>query len=93
MPAPLTALKGIGPTTVAWLEAVGLGDEASLRAAGAVEAFRRLKAAFPNKVSWNALYALHAALAGVHWNVFPAEVKRQMREEVLARGPLPGLRP
>lgn len=49
---PLTALRSIGPTTVARLEAVGLG---------------------------------------VHWLSFPESVREQMRAEVLARGPLPGL--
>jgi len=85
--ASLTALKNLGPRTAGWLTEVGVADAQALRRLGAPEAFRRLRATFP-QVSWLALYALHGALADVHWNTFPAAVKRQMRNAV--PGEVPG---
>lgn len=79
---PPEPLMNLGPTTRARLAAVGVPDAASLRRIGAAEAYRRLKAHLPNRVSLNALYALHAALDGVHWNTYPEDVKAQMRAEV-----------
>jgi hypothetical protein len=69
---------------------VGISDEATLRAVGPVEAFRRVQAAYPRQVSWVLLYALHGALARTHWNAFPPELKAQMRAKVAQadeRGP------
>lgn len=80
-------LLNLGERTAAWLHAVGIPDVGTLRTLGAVEAYRRLKAAFPRQVSWVALYALHGALSHTHWNDFPPEVKAQMRQEVSALGP------
>lgn len=86
---PFAPLKNIGPTTRAWLVDVGVPDATTLQRLGAVEVYRRLKAQLPSRVSLNALYALHAALDGVHWNTYPDDVKAQMRAEVEAVGTLP----
>jgi hypothetical protein len=43
----LTDLLNIGPATAADLALVGIRDEARLREAGAIEAYRRLKALKP----------------------------------------------
>ncbi|WP_216673666.1 TfoX/Sxy family protein, partial [Pyxidicoccus fallax] len=72
-------LLNLGERTSERLRAVGIPDEATLRAVGATDAYRRLKAAFPEQVSAVALYALHGALTNTHWNDFPPEVKAQMR--------------
>lgn len=77
-------LLNLGERSSEWLRAVGIPDADTLRAVGAVEAYRRLKAAFPRQVSWVALYAIHGALTNTHWNDFPPEVKAQMRDEVTA---------
>ncbi|MCP3136820.1 TfoX/Sxy family DNA transformation protein [Pyxidicoccus xibeiensis] len=73
------SLLNLGTRTSERLRTVGIADEATLRAVGATEAYRRLKAAFPRQVSAVALYALHGALTNTHWNDFPPEVKAQMR--------------
>jgi DNA transformation protein len=87
-PGETTRLLNLGERSSEWLRAVGIADAATLRAVGAVEAFRRVKAAFPRHASWLLLYALHGALTNTHWNAFPPEVKAQMREEVLSQGAL-----
>ncbi|MBZ4421555.1 TfoX/Sxy family protein [Myxococcus sp. RHSTA-1-4] len=80
-------LLNLGERTSERLHAVGITDEAMLRAVGATEAYRRLKAAFPKDVSAVALYALHGALTNTHWNDFPPEVKAQMRARAEDSGP------
>ena len=49
--------------------------------AGAVEAFKQLKARHSN-VSILALYAMEAALWGLHWNKLPPELKDSLHEQV-----------
>jgi DNA transformation protein len=85
-PPPVARLLNLGEKSSAWLASVGISEEASLRALGAAEAFRRVKATFPRQVSWVLLYALHGALTRTHWNEFPPEVKAQMRAEVAHGG-------
>jgi DNA transformation protein len=85
--SPSTAqLLNLGERTSERLRAVGIPDEPTLRAVGATEAWRRLKAAFPRQVTAVALYALHGALTGTHWNDFPPEVKAQMLARVSDAG-------
>ena len=61
---PISALPNLGPKTAEWLAAVGITTEAELRAIGPVAAWRRLKAAQPDVITVNALYALHGAVTG-----------------------------
>ncbi len=89
-PAPVASstarLLNLGERTSERLRAAGIPDEATLRAVGATEAYRRLKAAFPRQVTAVALYALHGALTNIHWNDFPPEVKAQMIARVSDAG-------
>lgn len=80
MPAssPIASLRGIGPKTAAWLVAAGIETEAALRALGAVEAYRKLKANEPHRVSLNALWGLHAALEGIPWTAVDAGAKQRL---------------
>ena len=51
-------MRNIGPKSKQWLASIGvhtLDDVASL---GVVETYKRVKAAYPEKVSLNLLYAL-----------------------------------
>lgn len=82
-PSPIS-LPGIGPKTTAWLADIGVHDVDSLRAVGAVEAYRRLRMASPQRVSLNALWALHAALLGVPWTSINAATKRQLLDRLNA---------
>jgi DNA transformation protein len=85
-PSPTARLLNLGERTSEWLRAVGIPDEATLRAVGATEAYRRIKAAFPRRVSAIALYALHGALTNTHWNEFPPQVKARMLAQAEAPG-------
>lgn len=88
----LADLPGLGPRSEAWLAEIGISTVAELKAVGAVAAYRRLKHWNPRLVSLNALYALHAALNGLHWRAVDAETKARLRAEArqgeLLAGPL-----
>ena len=60
----LTTLKNVGPKTIGWLQVVGIESVEDLEDMGAAEAYIRLKTAFPDKVTLNALWGLQGALAG-----------------------------
>ncbi len=75
------ALPGLGPKSSQWLAEVGIATVDELRAVGAVAAYRRLKHWNPRLVSVNALYALHAALNGLHWRAVDDGTKARLRAE------------
>jgi hypothetical protein len=70
-----TQLRNIGPKSAAWLRQVGLRSAEDLVAAGAVQAFLKVKRA-GFKPSLNLLYALEGALLDCHWHDVP-ELRRQ----------------
>ena len=78
---PVSALPNLGPKSVLWLAEVGITSVGELREVGAVAAYRRLKHWNPRLVGLNALYAMHAALEGVHWRAVDAETKARLRSE------------
>lgn len=75
----LIRLKNIGPATARQLREVGIEDAAALRRRGALDAYRRLKHAFPREVSLTMLYALEGALRNCHWNHLPPAVKERLQ--------------
>ena len=74
--APAIKMRNIGPKSAAWLRQVGLRTREDIAAAGAVEAFMRVKRA-GFRPSLNLLYALEGALADCHWQEVP-EARRQL---------------
>jgi len=78
----LRPIKNIGPKTSAWLHEIGIHTFEEIEALGAVEVYKRLKAAFPHKVSLNALYGLQAAILNIHWNALPPDVKEDLKAQV-----------
>jgi len=72
-------MRNIGPKSAAWLRQVGLRTRGDLEAAGALDAFMRVKRA-GFKPSLNLLYALEGALQDCHWQ----EVTEQRRSELVA---------
>ncbi len=78
----LTSLKNIGETSAAWLESVGIASAEDLHTLGVVEAYRRVKTAFPERVTLNMLYALQGALLDLHWKELPPEIKTTLLQEV-----------
>ncbi len=94
MSGPLK-LRNIGPKSAAWLRQVGLRTREDLEAAGAVEAFMRVKRA-GFRPSLNMLYALEGALQDCHWQDIPQERREQLVAEVeaaIAQLPPPRGRP
>ena len=75
----LSALRNLGPATERRLVAVGVRTRADLERLGAVEAWLRLRDAFPEWTSRNALYALEGALLDERWDRLPAEVLARLR--------------
>lgn len=74
-------MLNLGPKSREWMAAVGVHTGADLAAIGAVEAYRRAKAAFPDRVSLNLLYALEGALLGMRWDELPAEIKADLKRQ------------
>ncbi|WP_421791131.1 TfoX/Sxy family DNA transformation protein [Hyphobacterium sp.] len=81
MSEAIEQVRNLGPKTAAALAEVGIRSRADLEAAGAVEAYLRLKARAGN-VSLNALYAMQAGLMDVDWRHLPDELKAALREAV-----------
>jgi DNA transformation protein and related proteins len=84
MKSDLMTLKNIGPASASQLRDVGIETAAQLRKIGALDAYRRLKHAFPRHVSLLMLYALEGALRDCHWNRLPAGVKERLRQATSA---------
>jgi DNA transformation protein len=76
------SLRNLGPKTSGWLRDVGIVTMEDLEALGAAAAYVRLKAAFPHKVSLNALWGLQGALLGIRWNQLPETMKADLLAEV-----------
>lgn len=78
---PVSELPNLGPKSVLWLAKVGINSVGELHEVGAVAAYRRLKHWNPRLVGLNALYAMYAALEGVHWRAVDDETKARLRSE------------
>ena len=75
------SLKNIGPTSASWLEDVGIHTTADLAEVGVVEAYLRVKRAYPERVSLNLLYALQGALLDIRWNLVPDDMREMLRQQ------------
>lgn len=84
-PATLEAMRNLGPVISARLRAVGIGTPAELRKVGAIEAYVRLKRAFPAQTTHAQLYALHGAVTGVRWYALPEEARAALRDSATRR--------
>ena len=78
----LESLRNIGARTAQWLRDVDVSTTEALAQIGPVEAYRRLKSTWPDRVSLNALWALAGALADVPWNKVPSDVKDRLLAEL-----------
>ncbi len=75
-------IKNIGKMSSGWLHEAGIHSLADLEDLGAVEAYRRVKALYPQRVSLNLLYGLHAALLGIAWYDLPPDMKADLKAQV-----------
>jgi DNA transformation protein len=75
-------MKNMGPKSREWLASVGIHSLDDVAKLGVVETYRRVKAAYPEKVSLNLLYGLQAALLDLPWNELPPDIKEQLKRQV-----------
>jgi DNA transformation protein len=80
--AKLSSLRNIGKTSEGWLNEVGIYTVDDLRQVGVIEAYCRLKAAFPDTVSLNVLYSIEAGLLDMDWRAIPDERKAELRAQI-----------
>lgn len=72
-------MRNIGPKSSAWLRQVGLRTRQDLEAAGALDAFMRVRRA-GFKPSLNLLYSLEGALRDCHWQDLPEARRKELVE-------------
>ncbi len=71
-----------GPKSTAWLNSIGVYTVEEVEAIGVVEVYRRLKEAYPHKVTLNMLYGLQAAVLGIPWLALTPDMKAELRAQV-----------
>ena len=74
-------MKNLGPKSSEWLASVGVHSLEDVARLGVVETYKRVKAAYPEKVTLNMLWGLQAALLDIPWNELPSDIKDQLRKE------------
>ena len=75
-------MKNIGPKSRQWLASVGVHTLDDVVRLGVVETYKRVRAAYPEKVSLNLLYALQGALLDLPWNEVPPDIKEELKRQV-----------
>lgn len=75
-------MRNLGPKSSEWLASVGIHTLDDVAKLGAVETYKRVKAAYPEKVSLNLLYGLQAALLDLPWNELPPDIKLELKKQV-----------
>lgn len=75
-------MKKLGPKSSEWLASIGIHTLDDVAKLGVVETYRRVKAAYPEKVTLNMLYGLQAALLGIRWDELPPDIKAELKRQV-----------
>jgi DNA transformation protein and related proteins len=89
-------MKNMGPKSTEWLASVGIQTLDDVARLGVVETYKRVKAAYPDKVTpfasieiveangvtLNLLWGLQAALLDLPWKELPLEFKEELRKQV-----------
>lgn len=75
-------MKNIGPKSSEWLASVGVHSLDDVARLGVVETYKRVKAAYPEKVTLNMLWSLQAALMDIHWKDLPPDIKDELKRQV-----------
>jgi DNA transformation protein and related proteins len=75
-------LTNIGPTTARWLETIGVKTLEDIEELGVIEAYQRLKLAYLEKVSLNALWGLQGAVLNIPWNQLPESMKEDLKQRL-----------
>ena len=74
-------MKNLGPKSSEWLASIGVHSLEDVAKLGVIETYKRVKAAYPEKVTLNMLWGLQAALLDIPWNELPPDIKAQLRNE------------
>jgi DNA transformation protein and related proteins len=77
-----TKLKNLGAKTTSWLNQIGVYDIDDIERIGVIEVYRRLKDAFPDKVTLNALWGLQGALLDIPYTQIPQSMKDELLAEL-----------
>ena len=75
-------MRNMVPKSSEWLASVGVHTLDDVVNLGVVETYKRVKAAYPEKVSLNLLYGLQAALLDLPWNELPPDMKEEFKRQV-----------
>lgn len=75
-------MKNLGPKSTEWLASVGVHSLDDVAKLGVVETYKRVKAAYPEKVTLNMLWGLQAALLGIRWDELPPDIKSELKRQV-----------
>jgi DNA transformation protein len=75
-------VRNLGPKSKQWLASIGVHTLDDVAKLGVVETYKRVKAAYPEKVSLNLLYGLQAALLDIAWNELPPDIKSELKRQV-----------
>jgi DNA transformation protein and related proteins len=75
-------MKNMGPKSSVWLASVGIHTLDDVARIGVVETYKRVRAAYPDKVTLNMLWGLQAALLDLPWNELPPDIKAELRRQL-----------
>lgn len=75
-------MRNMGPKSRQWLASIDVHTLDDVVSLGVIETYKRVKAAYPEKVSLNLLYALQAALLDLRWNELPPDIKEELKQQV-----------
>ena len=75
-------MKNIGPKSSQWLASIGIHTVEDVASLGVVETYKRVKKAYPDKVTLNMLWGLQAALLDIPWNELPSDIKDELKRQV-----------
>lgn len=75
-------MKNLGLKSSEWLASIGVHTLDDVARLGVVETYKRVKAAYPEKVTLNMLWGLQAALLDIPWNELPKDIKDELRRQV-----------
>jgi DNA transformation protein and related proteins len=75
-------LNNIGLKTAMWLESIEIKTLKDIETLGVIEVYQRLKLAYPEKVSLNALWALQGAVLDIPWNQLPESMKENLKQRL-----------
>jgi DNA transformation protein len=80
--AEISELRNIRSRSAHWLKSVGIETTDDLHEVGVVEAYRRVKEAYPQQVTLNLLYALQGGILDIEWNLLPENMKTDLKNQI-----------